>query len=73
MATHDVTIFKPYPFKVGQKINIAAGPRKGDWEVVAVSDRNVKLRCPFSQREFEWHRFCYVIEEQTDVQWPGEE
>ena len=73
MQTHDVTVFRPYPFKVGQKINIENGPRKGDWEVVAVTDRKVKLRCPFSQRELEWNRFCYVVDERIDVQWPGKE
>lgn len=73
MATHDVTIFKPYPFAVGQKITIDGGPRKGDWEVVAVTDRSVTLRCPFSRREFEWHRFCYVVDERSSVVWPGEE
>lgn len=73
MQTHDVTVFRPYPFTVGQKINIENGPRKGDWEVVAVTDRKVKLRCPFSQRELEWNRFCYVVDERLDVQWPGKE
>ncbi|MBW1802737.1 MAG: hypothetical protein JRJ85_18625 [Deltaproteobacteria bacterium] len=73
MALHDVTVFKSYPLKVGQKINIADGPRKGDWEVVAVTDRKVKLHCPFSHREFDLDRFCYVVEEQTDVEWPGKE
>ncbi len=73
MKTHDVTVFKPYPFKVGLKINIQDGPRKGDWEVVDVTDRKVKLRCPFSRKEFDWNRFCYVVDEQTGVQWPGKE
>ena len=73
MAIHDVTVFKPYDFRVGQKLFIAEGPRKGDWEVVAVTDRKVKLRCPFSKREFDWNRFCYVVEEKKDVDWPGKE
>jgi len=73
METHDVTVFKPYPFRMGQKIYIEDGHRKGDWEVVGVTDRKVKLRCPFSLREFEWNRFCYVVGEQTGVQWPGKE
>ena len=73
METHDVTVFKSYPFKVGQKINIQDGPRKGDWEVVTVTDRKVTLHCPFSHRELEWNRFCYVVDEQTGVQWPGKE
>jgi hypothetical protein len=70
MATHKVTLFKPYPFSKGQKIHIADGPRKGDWEVLAVSDRKVKLRCPISSREFEWNRFCYFSEEREGVEWP---
>jgi hypothetical protein len=73
MTLHDVTVFKSYPFKVGQKIHIEDGTRKGDWEVVAVADRKVKLRCPFSHREFDWDRFCYVVEEQADVEWPGKD
>ena len=73
MAAHKVTIFKPYPFSIGQKINIAGGPRRGDWEVVAVSDRKVKLRCPVSFREFEWNRFCYFSEEREGVEWPGKD
>jgi hypothetical protein len=73
MTTHDVAVFKPYPFKQGQKINIQSGPRKGDWEVVSVTDRKVTLRCPFSLREFDWNRFCYVVEEKSGVGWPGKE
>lgn len=34
MGKHNVTIFRPYPFKVGQKIYIEDGPRHGDWEVM---------------------------------------
>ena len=73
MAGHKVTIFKPYPFSAGQKINIAEGPRRGDWEVVAVSDRKVTLRCPISNREFEWNRFCYFSDEQEGIEWPQED
>ena len=73
MATHDVTVFKPYAFYIGQKIVIEGGPRKGDWEVAAVTDHKVRLRCPFSKREFDWSRFCYMIEEQQSVPWPGKE
>ncbi|GAB6909870.1 conserved hypothetical protein [Desulfosarcina cetonica] len=73
MQTFDVAVFKPYSFTVGQKINIASGPRKGDWEVVAVTERKVKLHCPFSHREFEWDRFCYLVEERQGVVWPGPE
>lgn len=70
MKTDKVVYFDPYPFTVGQKLNITGGPRKGDWEVIGVNDKKVKLRCPISLREFEWSRFCYFTEERSGVEWP---
>ncbi len=68
----NVTLFKAYPFKVGQKIKIEESPRSGDWEVIKVTEHKVTLRCPFSQKEMIWSRFCYFVEE-TDRQWPEKE
>ncbi len=70
MEKHEVTLFKPFPFVVGQKIRIEGGPRGGDWEVVGLSDRKVTLRCPISKREFAWNRFCYATETRADEVWP---
>ncbi len=70
MSNDKVLYFKPYPFVVGQKIYIDGGPRKGDWEVVGISDRKVKLRCPISGKKLEWNRFCYFAEEREGEQWP---
>ena len=70
MKKDKVLFFKPYPFEVGQKIYIDGGPRKGDWEVIAINDSKVKLRCPISAREFEWNRFCYFVQERNDEEWP---
>ena len=70
MDKHNVIIFRRYPFEVGQKIYIEDGPRRGDWEVVGVSDRKLKLRCPISKREFEWNRFCYFMAESDNTPWP---
>ena len=70
MKDKTVAIFRPYPFQVGQKIYIEDGPRHGDWEVVGLSDRKVKLRCPHSGREVEWDRFCYFVEDTDDIPWP---
>ena len=70
MKADKVVCFDPYPFIVGQKLNIKGGPRKGDWEVIGVNDKKVKLRCPISLREFEWSRFCYFTEERSGVEWP---
>ena len=70
MEKHSVVIFRPYPLAVGQKIYIEAGPRRGDWEVIGVSDRKLKLRCPISKREVEWDRFCYFAAETDHEPWP---
>ena len=64
-----VLIFRPYPFQVGQKIFIESGARRGDWEVLALGNQKVRLRCPISQREMEWDHFCYFVEERKDI-WP---
>jgi len=65
-----ITVFKPYPFAAGQKIHIDGGPRGGDWEVQAVTDRRVTLRCPVSGRTLEWNRFCYHVGERSQEIWP---
>ena len=67
---YQVTVFTPFEFRAGQKIFIEKGARKGDWEVVGVTERKVKLRCPVSLREFEWNRFCYQTEERIVDDWP---
>jgi len=72
MNKHDVVFFRPYPFKVGQKLHIEGGARNGDWEVIDTTDRKVKLRCPVSLREFEWNRFCYFVEARSETVWPQE-
>jgi hypothetical protein len=70
MAKQKVTVFNPYPLQVGQKIRIEGGPRGGDWEVVGLTERKVRLRCPLSGREVEWDRFCYFTEENDTLEWP---
>ncbi len=72
MEKYDVTIFEPYPLRVGQKIRINGGKRNGDWEVADINDAKVTLRCPISGRQFEWARFCYLVEERKDALWPEE-
>lgn len=68
--THDVTVFKPYPFVVGQKIRIEDSRRAGDWEIAAVGEHTVTLHCPISHKEFEWNKFCYAVEERKNSVWP---
>ena len=68
--TDTVTIFRPYQFRTGQKIHIDGGPRGGDWEVIEVGARKIKLRCPVSSRLIDCDHFCFFIEEATGVPWP---
>jgi len=70
---HDVTIFKPYPFKVGQKIRIEDTRRAGDWEIAAIGEHTITLRCPISHKEFEWKTFCYTVEERKNATWPQQD
>jgi hypothetical protein len=67
-----VVFFTPYPFVVGQRVNITGGRRAGDWEVVGLTDRTVTLRCPISGKQFEWDRFCYLADER-EAEWPATE
>ncbi|MDR4498816.1 MAG: hypothetical protein MRK02_12990 [Candidatus Scalindua sp.] len=70
MTQHTVSIFKPYPFSVGQKIRIEGNRREGDWEVVDIGEHKVTLRCPISNKEFTWDMFCYFVEEKHNAPWP---
>ncbi|MGB5231705.1 MAG: hypothetical protein WBN83_09330 [Desulfoprunum sp.] len=71
-AKSSYLVFKPYPLQVGHRIFIESGPRRGDWKVIGLSDRKIRLRCPFSGREVEWDRFCYLVEEKHGP-WPHPE
>jgi hypothetical protein len=73
MTKQRVAVFKPYPFSEGEKIRIEGGPRKGDWEIISLSERKVKLRCPISGREVEWDRFCFHAETLDESPWPLED
>lgn len=70
MSKETVSIFHSYPFEVGQKIRLEGSHRRGDWEVVGVDARKVRLRCPVSHREVEWERFCYFVQQIENEEWP---
>ena len=72
MTNQKVTIFKPYPFEVGQKIRIEGSRREGDWEVTDITELKVTLRCPLSNKEYTWDLFCYFAEEKNGTPWPVE-
>ena len=69
MPLHQVVVFNPFPFVVGQRIRIDGGPRAGDWQVIGLSDAKVRLRCPVSGREVEGDRFCYLAATR-EQEWP---
>ena len=68
----DVTLFAPYPFKVGQKIHINGSRRNGDWEVIEVGESKMTIKCPISHKELKCDRFCYFVEEKKNTEWPAE-
>ncbi len=70
MTKQKVTIFKPYPFQVGQKIRIEGSTRKGDWEVDDINEHKITLRCPVSNKKFTWDLFYYFVEEKNNFPWP---
>lgn len=67
---HRVMVFRLYPAKVGDKVFIQGGPWGGDWEIIEVGDRKIKLKCPVSHREIERERFFYFVEERHNEPWP---
>jgi len=69
-AGDTVLILRPYPVRVGQKVFIDGGPRRGDWEIIEVGDRKMRLRCPVSHKEIDCDRFCYVVTEAAGIPWP---
>ena len=69
-AGETILILRPYPVQVGQKITIEAGPRRGDWEIIGVGDRKLRLRCPISHKELDSDWFCYVVTEAAGIPWP---
>jgi Fe-S cluster biosynthesis and repair protein YggX len=71
--TEKIIKFRPYPFELGQKIYIESGPRRGDWEVIGINEKNVRLRCPVTRKEVEWAAFCYFVEAAEVDIWPHAE
>ena len=67
-----ITVFRRFSFEIGQKLHISDGPRKGDWEVIGVDEKKVKLRCPVSGFVAHWDRICYFVEEKKTT-WPSED
>ena len=50
MAEKAVRRFRKYPLKVGDRVFLEDGPRRGEWEVMDIEDEKMTLRCPISHR-----------------------
>ena len=70
MTEQKVIIFKEYPLEVGQKIHVKGGSRRGDWLVIGMTDKKIKLQCPVSAREVEWEKIFGFVELSTRAEWP---
>ena len=69
-AGNTVLVLHPYSVRVGQKLTIEAGPRRGDREIIGVGDQWLRLRCPISHQELDCDWFCYVMTEAAGISWP---
>jgi len=67
---HEVTVFREYPLKEGQKIHIADGARHGDWLVIKAGPKKIRLRCPVSGVEIECDKTFFFVEERRQEKWP---
>ncbi len=65
-----VLFFRLWPARVGDRITIEGGPWEGDWEIIEVGERKLKLRCPVTHKELERERFFYFLEEREQEPWP---
>ncbi len=65
----NITCLKPYKFTVGEKVNIASGPLRGDWLVIRVDEKSVALQCPVSKKKINWKDTCFEISRNIQT-WP---
>ncbi len=70
MSKETVTCFERYPLEPDQKIRILDGPRRGDWLVLEVGEKTMRLRCPVSGKEVEWDRFFWFATTLKNEEWP---
>ena len=71
MTEHEVVVFKEYQLRVGQKIHIGDGFRRGDWLVIGVGERKIQLRCPVSGVEIECEKTFFFAEKRLQREWPA--
>lgn len=50
------TVFRPYPFKIGERIVRDRQGKLEDWDVIAVSAEAIVVKCPFHGMELTWKK-----------------
>ena len=48
------TIFEPYQFTIGERILRRRKGKLEDWDVIAISDDEITVKCPFHGMELTW-------------------
>jgi len=61
-------VFEPYHLKIGDRILITDGPWKGDWDIIELSDKKIKVKCPFKGTELEWKRQMFTFQGEKEMQ-----
>ena len=54
--SNQATIFEPYRFTVGERILRRRKGKLEDWDVIAVNDDEVTVKCPIHGMELTWKR-----------------
>ncbi len=60
------TIFEPYQFTIGERILRRRKGKLEDWDVIALSDDDVTVKCPFHGMELTWKRNHFWLEIDSD-------
>lgn len=70
MSIENVVLFERYPLEVGQKIRLSGGGRGGDWLVIGLDEKKMRLKCPVSGKEVEWDRMFAFAKTLENEEWP---
>ncbi len=60
------TIFEPYQFTVGERILRRRQGKLEDWDVIAINDAEITVKCPFHGMELTWKKNHFWIAGDSD-------
>ncbi len=61
------TVFEPYPFKIGERILRRRKGKLEDWDVIAVDNTEITVKCPFHGMELTWKRSDFWYGGETEA------